>query len=115
MMQQQLLDIMRRADQAQSNRIIKELMAPLNTANDQSWKWLRHNCILFASKFNTTFVKHFIASNNGYDNNTLIAQDAYVAGYANTTSAINASSDFKFESSGNIDDGIIKMYGVAKS
>jgi len=39
--------------------------------------------------------------------------NAYVAGYANTTSAINAIN-FQM-SSGNIDDGIIKMYGVAKS
>ena len=37
----------------------------------------------------------------------------YVAGYGNTTSAINAIQ-FKF-SSGNIDDGIIKLYGVKKS
>jgi hypothetical protein len=35
------------------------------------------------------------------------------AGYGNTTSAINA---VRFQmSSGNIDDGIIKMYGVKKS
>jgi hypothetical protein len=38
----------------------------------------------------------------------------YVAGYGNTTSAINAVR-FQMMSSGNIDDGIIKMYGVAKS
>jgi hypothetical protein len=37
----------------------------------------------------------------------------YCAGYANTTSAINA---IRFKMSlGNIDDGIIKMYGVKKS
>jgi hypothetical protein len=41
------------------------------------------------------------------------AHNDFFAGYVNTTSAINAI-DFKF-SSGNIDDGIIKMYGVAKS
>ena len=36
-----------------------------------------------------------------------------IAGYANTTSAINAV-DFKM-TSGNIDSGVIKMYGVSKS
>jgi hypothetical protein len=36
--------------------------------------------------------------------------DQYVAGYGNTTSAINAV-DFKM-SSGNIDSGTIDMYGV---
>jgi hypothetical protein len=37
--------------------------------------------------------------------------DTFVAGYFNTTSAINAI-DFKM-SSGNIDDGTISLYGLA--
>jgi len=60
----------------------------------------------------TTYVKHFI----GRVSNTNItpqAGDNYFAGYANTTSAVNAVQ-FKM-SSGNIDDGIIKLYGVKKS
>ena len=57
----------------------------------------------------TTFVKHFTAKGNetyfsNYSNN------AYVAGYFNTTSAITGLQ-FKMES-GNIDSGTIKMYGV---
>ena len=56
-----------------------------------------------------TFVKHFIANGNVY-NSSNYSINYYVAGYGNTTSAVNAVS-FKF-SSGNIDDGIIKMYGV---
>tara|TARA_Y100000114_G_scaffold148414_1_gene161359 strand:+ start:354 stop:965 length:612 start_codon:yes stop_codon:yes gene_type:complete len=56
----------------------------------------------------TTFVKHFFARTindpSGY------AQDEYTAGMFNTTSALNAIQ-FKF-ASGNIDSGIIKMYGV---
>lgn len=57
----------------------------------------------------TTFVKHFIARCNAIVQNDG-SQETPIAGYANTTSAINA---IKFEmSSGNIDDGIIKMYGV---
>jgi hypothetical protein len=60
----------------------------------------------------TTYVKHFIITSqtnnsNDYSNNT------FVAGYFNTTSAINAIR-FQF-ASGNIDDGIIKLYGVKKS
>jgi len=57
----------------------------------------------------TTFTKHFMARavENRSDDT---AEDAYGAGYANTTSAINAVR-FLF-GSGNIDEGIIKMYGV---
>jgi hypothetical protein len=36
--------------------------------------------------------------------------NTYMAGYGNTTSAINAI-DFKM-SSGNIDDGTIQMFGI---
>jgi len=57
----------------------------------------------------TTFVKHFIARNSMYGR-TDYEMDIYVAGYANTTSAVDAVQ-FKF-SSGNIDAGVIKMYGV---
>jgi hypothetical protein len=60
----------------------------------------------------TTYVKHFIANTSDYiggDYN----RHLFIAGYANTTSAINAIQ-FKF-TSGNIDDGIIKLYGVKKS
>jgi len=64
-----------------------------------------------------TFVKHFISrlqtvyyydggiANAGY------SMDDYIAGYANTTSAINAVQ-FKM-TSGNIDAGVIKLYGVS--
>ena len=60
----------------------------------------------------TTYVKHFISNTNDYDggNYTL---NAFSAGYGNTTSAVNAVQ-FKFDS-GNIADGIIKLYGVKKS
>jgi hypothetical protein len=60
----------------------------------------------------TTYVKHFIAEAQHYhqDNFSIIY---YTAGYGNTTSAVNAIQ-FKM-SSGNIDDGIIKLYGVKKS
>ena len=60
----------------------------------------------------TTFVKHFILTASG-TNDSDKANNLFVAGYGNTTSAVDAI-DFKF-SSGNIDSGVIKMYGLSKS
>ena len=57
----------------------------------------------------TTFVKHFIARNSMYGR-TDYEMDIYVAGYANTTSAVDAVQ-FKM-SSGNIDAGTITLYGI---
>ncbi len=80
----------------------------LGADNDQS---LSGELYLF-SPSNTTFVKHFLGRTftSTTDNNTV---DFYVAGYGNTTSAVDAI-DFKM-SSGNIDSGVIKMYGLNKS
>ena len=66
---------------------------------------------LFAPS-NTTFVKHFIAKVAFMATNPGSRHD-FMAGYCNTTSAIDGV-DFKF-SSGNIDSGVIKMYGLSKS
>ena len=60
----------------------------------------------------TTYVKHFISNTNTLSFNDY-SINSYIAGYGNTTSAVNAVR-FQF-SSGNIDDGIIKLYGVKKS
>jgi hypothetical protein len=57
----------------------------------------------------TTFVKHFIANFNNYHESD-ITQNYYIAGYANTTSAVNALQ-FSF-GSGNIDAGDICLYGI---
>jgi hypothetical protein len=57
----------------------------------------------------TTYVKHFISNLTEYLHNDF-NQNNFVAGYGNTTSAINAVQ-FKM-SSGNIDDGTILMYGI---
>ena len=60
----------------------------------------------------TVFVKHFISNANsmGTGGGNPFTSNSYVAGYFNNTNAINA---VRFQmSSGNIDDGIIKMYGV---
>jgi len=56
----------------------------------------------------TTYVKHFISLFNAY-RSTDASQGCYVAGYGNTTSAINAIQ-FTMDS-GNF-DGTILMYGI---
>jgi len=62
----------------------------------------------------TTFVKHFISRIQVYRSTGSSAEassvEAFTAGYFNTTSAID-EIQFKM-SSGNIDAGTIKMYGV---
>ena len=56
----------------------------------------------------TTYVKHFIANCNSYQHNDF-SFNCFVAGYGNTTSAVNA---VRFQmSSGNF-DGTILMYGI---
>jgi len=76
--------------------------------NDQS-------CVGSLNLFNpssTTFVKHFLSTTNTYQDSDYSINN-YVAGYANTTSAVNGIQ-FKFDS-GNIDSGTIKLYGIKDS
>ena len=83
----------------------QQLLKNLGTDNDQ-------NSSGFMSLFNpssTVFVKHFIANGNSYNHNDYTNQN-FTAGYANTTSAVNAIQ-FKM-SSGNIGSGQIKLYGL---
>ena len=58
----------------------------------------------------TTFVKHFIVTSQQITGGSQHSKNSFVAGYGNTTSAIDAV-DFKM-SSGNIDAGTISLYGV---
>ena len=58
----------------------------------------------------TVFVKHFISRINTHSA-TPYSMDNYVAGYGNTTSAVNAIN-FLFDE-GNIGSGVIKLYGLA--
>lgn len=60
----------------------------------------------------TTFVKHFLSTASG-NHASDFAQNFFVAGYGNTTSAINAVR-FQMDS-GNIDSGTIKLYGIKDS
>jgi hypothetical protein len=78
----------------------------LGNDNDQSISGTLH---LFDPS-NTTFVKHFISTfNQVYYTDYSI--NSFVAGYGNTTSAIDAVQ-FSM-SSGAIESGVIKLYGVS--
>ena len=59
----------------------------------------------------TTYVKHFIATVNVSTSGDF-SQNSFIAGYMNTTSAINA---IKFSNDTGNFDGTIKLYGVVKS
>ena len=60
----------------------------------------------------TTFVKHFISQIHFYARSDLSHQ-VFVGGYGNTTSSVNA---IRFQmTSGNIDSGTIKLYGIKDS
>ena len=92
-------------DQAQQTAH-QPIVEYLGNDNDQSCSG---SLRLFAPS-STTFVKHFIARTNYYSQDDL-TRDYYLAGYCNTTTAINGVQ-FKM-SSGNIDSGVIKLYGVS--
>jgi hypothetical protein len=82
------------------------LLDSIGSDNDQSGSGYVH---LF-NPSSTTFMKHFIArgvTNTQNDG----AIDVHAAGYFNTTSAIDAIQ-FKL-STGNMDSGTIKLYGVS--
>ena len=77
----------------------------IGTDNDQS----ASGELMLLAPSSTTFVKHFIARTNTYS-----ADDynytTFVAGYCNVTAAIDGVQFIM--SSGNIDAGVIKMYGI---
>ena len=64
------------------------------------------------SPSSTTFVKHFIARVQGMSGAPKTV-DAFTSGYINVTAAIDGV-EFS-SSSGTIDSGVIKMYGLSKS
>ena len=94
------------ADLAQSTGSQKLVAATsIGGDNDQSLSGFLH---LFDPS-NTTFVKHFIANMNRYDGADYTVNQ-YTAGYANTTSAIDA---VKFTmDTGNMDSGQILLFGL---
>jgi hypothetical protein len=95
-------------DLAQSTSY-QRLGLSIGSDNDQSGSGYLH---LF-NPSSATYVKHFMARFGTVRSDDL-QTEAYCAGYGNTVSACNAV-DFKFHNASNIDDGIIKMYGLVKS
>jgi|TARA_R100000458_G_scaffold56740_1_gene61990 hypothetical protein len=95
-------------DLAQSTNY-QNLCDRVGNGNDESCS----GTLFLFSPSNTTFVKHFISTNDRYFGDDAVQANDFVGGYGNTTSAVNAI-DFKF-ASGNIDSGVIKMYGLSKS
>jgi hypothetical protein len=91
-------------DQAQGTAF-QILAHEVGNGNDES-------CVGTLRLFNpssTTFVKHFISTINEYQSSNM-SVNKFNAGYINTTTALTRVQ-FKM-SSGNIDAGTIKMYGV---
>jgi len=84
------------------------LMENLGNGNDENGS----GELTIFNPSSTTFVKNFIS--RGMRNGSAdYAVDYHIAGYGNTTSAVNA---IRFQmSSGNIDAGKIKLYGIKDS
>ena len=78
------------------------------TGNQDADKSLSGYLHLF-NPSSTTFVKHFMSTTNDIDMSNYCLT-VRVAGYCNTTTAIDGVQ-FTF-SSGNIDSGVIKLYGI---
>ena len=98
----------RTADDLAQSTSDQRLNVRLGNGNDESFSG---ELTLF-NPSSTTFVKHFISKSNEYGDNDQ-SDNHFVAGYGNTTSAVDAIR-FKM-SSGNIDAGTIKLYGIKDS
>ena len=93
------------SDLAQGTGFQSLTNSDLGNGNDET-------CVGTLHLFNpssTTFVKHFIATTNTYHSSDYTF-NSFIAGYGNTTSAIDAVQ-FKMDS-GNIDAGDICLYGI---
>jgi hypothetical protein len=94
------------ADLAQSTSDQKINCFTINNDNDNS---IVGSLIIF-NPASTTYVKHFMSVCNYMNDDAVYQINDYIAGYGNTTSAVNAIR-FKFDS-GNIDAGTIYLYGI---
>ena len=94
--------------QSTSDQLIMGNGANLGADNDQS----SSGTIYLFNPSSTTYVKHFIGVAHSIEYRDWSWRSTF-AGYANTTSAVNAII-FRM-SSGNIDAGTIKMYGIKGS
>ena len=96
------------SDQAQGTAFQVLELSSVGNGNDEA---VSGELLLF-NPSSTTYVKHFMSRSieNAANN---YAVEGYVAGYFNTTSAID-EIQFKM-SSGNIDSGTFKLYGIKDS
>jgi len=86
----------------------QQLIYSIGNDNDQNLSGI----LQIFNPSSTTFVKHFISRGNGMYNGNY-QSDCLAAGYGNTTSAVDA---IRFQmTSGNIDSGTIKLYGIKDS
>ena len=84
----------------------QNLVRDMGNADDES----SSGTLILFNPSSTTYVKHFISTSNTYFYSGYTMNN-FVAGYGNTTSAVDA---VKFVmSSGNIDAGTIKLYGIS--
>ena len=95
------------SDQAQGTSF-QRLMPFMDNDNDSNG----NGELFLFNPSSTTFVKHFISTAQGVYSSDY-SWNMFVAGYFNTTSAID-EIQFKM-SSGNIDAGTIKLYGIKDS
>ena len=98
----------RTSDDVAQGTGVQKLGGGLGNDNDQCLAGYLH---LF-NPSSTTFVKHFLARTNLYEESDHTV-DNYIAGYCNVTAAIDGVQ-FSM-SSGNIDAGTIKLYGIKDS
>jgi len=99
------LDYLASHDQAQGTAF-QNLTVNTGNGNDESVS----GYLEIYNPSSSVFVKHFIARINSYNANDFTS-DYYTAGYFNLTTALTR---FQFNmSSGNIDSGVIKLYGVS--
>ena len=94
------------ADDLAQSTSFQNLCNNVGNGNDESMSGILH---LFDPS-NTTFVKHWINRSQSYSGGDF-SLDGNQGGYINTTSAVDAVQ-FKM-TDGNIDSGVIKLYGVS--
>jgi len=100
------------SDQAQGTGY-QHLVSDSGTGNDADQS-CAGELFLFSPQ-STVYVKHFYARTHNYMPHPTVghdwATDAYVGGYINNAASAISEISFKM-SSGNIDDGTIKMWGI---
>jgi len=84
----------------------QDLFQNIGIDNDQS----ASGYLYLFNPSSTTYVKHFISRGNLGEASDY-TEENYTMGYGNTTSAVDAVQ-FKMDS-GNIDSGVIKLYGIS--